>query len=244
MTDPHGLAAGDIQVVPVERLDLAFAPRPWKFAQQRRTDIDAHFARLRREKPELWNGRVLMLHQFAIEDAVFRGAYFDTDFACFIAWRDWDFPDPTVHNCFALGAIRASDGAFILGRMNAHTANAGRIYFPGGTPDPSDVVADTVDLTGSVWRELNEETGLTQADFAAEPGWHTVLAGPRIAQLKILQAAERADALRARILDHLARERQPELADVCIVREPADFNAQMPQFIKAFIEHTWAARSG
>jgi 8-oxo-dGTP pyrophosphatase MutT (NUDIX family) len=244
MKGASGLAASDIQVVPVERLDLAFAPLPWQFAQQRRADIDAYFARLRHEKPALWNGRVLLLRHFAIEGAVFRGAYFDTDFASFLAWRDWDFPDRTVHNCFAMGALRSGDGAFILGRMNAHTANAGLVYFPGGTPDLSDVVAGTVDLTGSALRELNEETGLTEEDFAAEPGWYTVLAGPRIAQLKVLQAAERADVLRARILDHLARERQPELADICIVREPSDFDAQMPQFIKAFIEHIWAAPSG
>jgi len=243
MKGPSGLAAGDIQVVPVERLDLAFAPLPWQFAQQRRSDIDAHFARLRREKPELWNGRVLMLHNFSIEGAVFRGAYLDTDFASFIAWRDWDFPDRTVHNCFAMGALRAGDGAFILGRMNAHTANAGSIYFPCGTPDLSDVVADTVDLRSSLWRELNEETGLTSAAFAAEPAWYTVLVGPRIAQIKVLQVAERADVLRERILDHLARERQPELADVCIVREPGDLDPQMPPFIKVFIEHIWAAPS-
>jgi 8-oxo-dGTP pyrophosphatase MutT (NUDIX family) len=236
-----GLAATEIQVVPVECLELAYAPLYWDFAQQRRGEIDAHFARLRQEKPELWNGRVLMLRHFAIEGAVFRGACFDTDFASFIAWRDWGFPDRSVHNCFAMGALRAGDGAFILGRMNAHTANAGLIYFPGGTPDLSDVVAGTVDLTGSALRELNEETGLTEADFAAEPGWYTVLAGPRIAQLKVLLAAEPADVLRARILDHLARERQPELADICIVREPADFNTQIPLFIKTFIEHIWAS---
>jgi 8-oxo-dGTP pyrophosphatase MutT (NUDIX family) len=241
MTALSGLAATEIQVVPVERLELAYAPLAWDFAQRRRAEIDAYFARLRQEKPELWNGRVLLLRDFAIEGAVFRGAYFDTDFASFIAWRDWGFPDRTVRNCFAMGALRSSDGAFMLGRMSAHTANAGLIYFPGGTPDLNDVVADTVDLTGSALRELNEETGLTEGDFAAEPGWYTVLAGPRIAQLKVLQAVERADALRDRILDHLARERQPELADICIVREPADFNAQIPPFIKTFIEHIWAS---
>ena len=56
-----------------------------------------------------------------------------------IAWRDWGFPDRAVRNCFSAGAIRASDGAFVLGVMGAQTANAGKIYFPAGTPDPSDV---------------------------------------------------------------------------------------------------------
>jgi hypothetical protein len=243
MTGRFGLAASDIQVVPVERLELAFAPTVWPFALQRRAGIDEHFAQLQRDKPQLWNGRVLLLHRFAVAGGVFRGAYLDTDFASFIAWRDWDFPDPAVHNCFGMGALRAADGAFVLGRMGEHTANAGLIYFACGTPDPSDVVGHTVDLAGSALRELAEETGLAEQDFTAEAGWYTVLAGPRIAQMKILQAAERADVLRARILDHLARERQPELADIYIVRDACDFDPRMPPFITAFLQHVWDAET-
>ncbi len=50
-----------------------------------------------------------------------------------------------------MGAVRASDGAFLLGVMGAHTANAGKIYFPAGTPDPDAMSSgETVDLAGSV----------------------------------------------------------------------------------------------
>src|SRR6185437_10809640 len=114
-------------------------PRSWPFAVERRAEIDAHFAMLRRDKPALFNGRVLVQHSHEIAGAALRGEYLETDFASFIAWRDWGFPDTTMRNCFGLGALRGSDGGFLLGVMGAHTANAGRIYFPGGTPDPSDV---------------------------------------------------------------------------------------------------------
>ncbi len=104
-------------VVPTDRLQLAYSPWPWPFASERRGEIDAHFAEQRREKPELWNGRVLLLRDFSIAGGVFRGSYSETDFASFLAWRDWNFPDPRVKNSFAMCALRGSDGGFLLGVM-------------------------------------------------------------------------------------------------------------------------------
>jgi 8-oxo-dGTP pyrophosphatase MutT (NUDIX family) len=138
-----------------------------------------------------------------------------------------------------MGALRGSDGAFLLGVMGAHTANAGRIYFPAGLPDLDDIDGERVDLTRNVMREVAEETGLTGEDFEAEPGWTTVLAGPRIAQVKLLQARATAADLSERIRAHLAREQEPELADVFIVRASADFDPMMPVFVTAFLTHLW-----
>ncbi len=230
----------DIAIVRVQRLELAFAPRPWPFAGERRAEIDRYFVELKRRHTGIWNGRALLLHDHAIEHDAFRGSCFETDFASFIAWRDWGFPDPAVRNCFAMGAIRASDGAFILGVMAPQTANAGKVYFPGGTPDPSDIVEARVDLAGNIRREVTEETGLEPGDYDTEDGWYCVLAGPRIALMRILRARETAGELRTRILAHLARERQPELADIRIVRGPADLDPMMPPFVTAFLAHVWS----
>jgi 8-oxo-dGTP pyrophosphatase MutT (NUDIX family) len=229
----------NISVVPIDRLDAGISSWQWPFASERRREIDAHFSGLKKQKPELWNGRVLMLREFAIAGRVFRGSFFETDFASLLAWRDWDFPDPAVKNCFAMGALRGSDGGFILGEMGAQTANAGKIYFPAGTPEPGDVRGEAVDLAGSVEREVAEETGLTPADFVAEPGWFTVLAGPRIAQMKVLNAPAPAAELRNRILGFLAGQAQPELSAIHIVREPADLSPAMPAFMAAFLTYIW-----
>jgi 8-oxo-dGTP pyrophosphatase MutT (NUDIX family) len=180
-----------------------------------------------------------MLHEFAVDDGALRGAYFETDFASFIAWRDWGWPDMSVRNCFGQAALRAADGAFLLGVMGPHTLNAGRIYFPSGTPDPKDVVGDAVDLDGSVLRELTEETGLTAADVSLDPGWHAVLAGPRHAMLKPVRSPLPAQKLRERILAHMAAEAHPELADVRIVRGVADLDAMMPEFIRDYLLEMW-----
>jgi hypothetical protein len=229
----------EITIVPVERLELAFASRPWSFASERRADIDAHFADLQRANPTLWNGRVLMLHEHDIRGPIFHGAYLETDFASLLAWRHWNFPDPAIKNCFAMGALQGSDGAFLLGVMSAHTSNPGWVYFPAGVPDLSDIDGTRVDLVHNLMREIGEETGLVQADFEAEPGWTTVLAGPRIAHMKRLRARETAPELRARILANLAHEPQPELVDIRIVRGPADFDPMMPPFVTAFLRHVW-----
>lgn len=219
----------------VERLELSFSPKPWAFAEERRAEIDAYFAALQRQKPKIWNGRVLLLHHQLVSDGVFKGDYLETDYASFAAWVAWGRPKANVRDCFGAAAVVASDGAVLLGVMAAHTYNAGRIYFPSGTPDPGDIVDGKVDLDLSVRRELKEETGLDVAELSAEPRWTTVVDGALIVQIKLMRSAERAAALRARMLAHLVREAQPELADICIVRGPEDFDKAMPRFVTAFL---------
>jgi 8-oxo-dGTP pyrophosphatase MutT (NUDIX family) len=226
-------------VVPVARLELALEPRPWPFAEERRPEIDAHFAELKRENPTYWNGRVLMLHSHMLEGDVFRGAYLETDFASHIAWRDWGYPDRQMRNNFSLAALRSADGAFLVGVMSAHTANAGRVYFPCGTPDPHDVTGTTVDLGASLRRELKEETGLDAGEFEPQPGWYTVFDGPRIAQIKVLQARARAAELRDRAVAFLEQQPAPELAAIRMVRGPDDLDPAMPGFVTAFLRHVW-----
>jgi 8-oxo-dGTP pyrophosphatase MutT (NUDIX family) len=233
----------DIAVVPLDQLEMRFAPRPWPFASDRRAEIDACFARLQREKPGLWNGRVLLMHHHAISAGKLHGDFLETDFASMLAWRAFDFPDKTIKACFAVSALHTADGAFLLGLMGPHTANGGQLYFPTGTPDPDDVRGDKVDFDGSLLRELAEETGLGPADVSVTPGWHALLAGPRMPLVKMLHASQPAESLRARILAYLAREEEPELADVVIVRSPDDFDPRMPPFVMAFLNAFWSQRA-
>jgi len=226
-------------IIPVERAELRFAPWPWPFADRQRAEIDAHFANLMRGHPALWNGQVLLLNDFAVSGNAIHGACFETDFASFIAWRDWGWPDRATYNCFSAGALIGSDGGFLLGVMGDHTSNAGSIYFPSGTPDPRDLTGGLLDLDGSIWRELAEETGLTADDVAADSGFHVVLDGQRVAVLKMLRAHLPAAALRARILAHLAAEAEPELADIRVIRGPDDLDPMMPAFIIGFLTHAW-----
>lgn len=225
----------------VKSLDLTVSRAPWAFAEERRAEIEAHFATVREAKPAVWNGRVLLCRNPRTEDGVYRAEYFETDFASFLAWRDWGFPDTSVFNGFGAGALRSADGAFVLGRMSAHTANAGRIYFPAGTPDPDDVVGDRVDLAASVAREVAEEVGLAPSDYRESDGWSIVETGQVVACFRLLTSPLRANELQGRIETFLRSERTPELSGVKIVRGTADFEPAMPDFVTSYLRHALVA---
>lgn len=224
-----------VTIVSVDRLDLTVEPKTWDFADAHRAEIDAFFAQQRTQKPTLWNGRVLLMHRYAVVDDVMRGAFLETDYASLAAWQHWGRPAVEIYDCFGTAAMMAADGAFLVGVMAPHTFNAGYIYFPCGTPDPRDVADGKLDFDFSVRRELQEETGLDAADFAAELGWTIAIDGTQIAAIKVLRSNLAAEALRGRILDNMSREKQPELADIRIIRGTADFDPMMHRFVQAFL---------
>jgi len=231
----------EIKIFPVTALDLRFEEGPWGFERERRAEIDAHFAQVQAEKPEVWNGKILLMRRWNLDGTTLRGAYMAVDFASLLAWRDFGFPDRATFNCFGMAALRAADGAYILGEMALTTANAGRIYFPAGTPDPEDVADGKVDLAGNVMRELLEETGLTASDVEITPTWTCVRVGQRLAMMREMRARENADVLRARIIDHFPNDPHQELSDIHIVRGPDDVDpTRMPPWITEYFRHVWS----
>ncbi|NMN59945.1 8-oxo-dGTP pyrophosphatase MutT (NUDIX family) [Xanthobacter sp. SG618] len=231
----------DRRIVPVHRLGLAFEPGGWSEMAPRRGEIEAHFARRAADNPHLWNGPILLLARHDFTDGVLSGAFRQTDFAAFTFWRDEGWKDEGMVNAFALAAIEGSDGGFVLGVMGPHTASAGRIYFPGGTPDPSDITPDNrVDLHASMLRELTEETGLLPADILRDDGFTGLFDGPRVALMGRLVFDAPAEDLAARIRTFLAAEAEPELADVAVVKSEADLAPAMAPFAVDYMRWRWA----
>jgi 8-oxo-dGTP pyrophosphatase MutT (NUDIX family) len=231
--------SGAIEIVALDRVEIALEPWRWEFASARREDIGRHFAERRRAQPELWNGRVLLIHRYAIADGVLRGACFETDYANYLAWRDWGFPDTSVFNVFAAAALRSADGAYLLGEMAPSTAAPGQLTFPCGTPDAKDLRAGALDLAFSLGRELFEETGLDIAALTAEPGWVLVRDRGFLALMKRLAAREDAVTLRSGMVRHLQSDAHAEFSDIHIVRMRADLDPRMPRFLVAFLEQAW-----
>jgi 8-oxo-dGTP pyrophosphatase MutT (NUDIX family) len=236
------------RILEIAELDLTLAADVWPFAAAEAERIEAHWRARQAALPRLFNGRVLLLGRHALERRrdgaqILRGSYFETDYAAFLAWRDFGFPDASVCNAFSMAALVGADGAFLLGEMAAHTANAGAIYFPAGTPDPSDVVGGRVELGASASRELQEETGVTPGEVVVSPTWTVVYAPPRIACMKVMRLAEPAEAVKRRIEAFLGREAHPELAAMHIVRSRGDIDARRsPRFVVDFLEFAFAQK--
>ena len=223
---------GCTEIIHLDRIEISTEPFSWEFAAVRRAEINEHFASLKRKRSAIWNGRVLLLKRLSIREATLFGSCFETDYASFIAWHNWNCPDPTVYNFFAVAALQAADGAYLIAEMAAYTAGAGRLYFPGGTPDPSAIDdRGAFDPIDHLSRELREETGISLDELDAEPGWILARDHCSVALIRRLISRQNADDLRCRVIRHIRAERQPELSDIHIIRGPAQLDARMPRFV-------------
>jgi hypothetical protein len=229
-------------IVGVRAIEIGIEPYDWRFATEQADRIDAHWDRLRIDKPRLFDGRVLIAHRLDIAHGVLRGACFEASYKAFIAWRDFGFPDALVRNLFAMPALRAANGAFMLGEMSATTANAGRLYFPAGTPEPSDADATgRVDYEANILRELEEETGLAPDEVTLDPGWTIVSLGALVACMKVVRSDRTAAELQARLVAFNETQAHPELTRLVPVFGAADYDAtRMPPFMLRYLSDVLA----
>jgi len=238
--------SGAPHVLEVAELDFVLEPSRWRFAETHSVAIASHWAKLKKEKPAVFNGRILLLGRRELRaraDGLVKiaGAYFEADYADFIAWRDFGWPGELVENCFSMAALRSAEGAFLLGEMAPHTMNAGKIYFPAGTPDLSDVFDGRVDLEASARRELMEETGVAAGAAEVRRRWTAVFSDRRIACMKEMTLPMLAEDVKARIDAFLSRDPHSELSRMHIVRRMSDVDrARTPDFVVAYLEAAFA----
>ena len=226
-----------IRIEPVSSLDLRCLEGGWDFAHQNREAIDRHWLGIVAEKPSLWNGQVLLCTGATAADGRFTATFAETDYASFVAWRDWGRPDASVCNCFGVAAAFSSDGALVLGVMGGWTLNAGKAYPPSGTLEPKDVRADgSVDLFGNMRTELLEETGL---DLHHSNAGETIaiFEGPRLAIARRHDFELRFAEMEQRFAEHAAREEHPELAAIEPVWSASQTDLRMPPYAAEIIRY-------
>lgn len=216
-------------------IEARLVPYDWPWARDNAAAIAANWERRRAARPALFDGIVLLACACVVTNGHCRIDLFETPYSRFIAYRDLGLFDGPVANAFAAIVPWSADGAVLIGEMAAHTANAGQLYFPCGTPDRDDVRGGHVDLADSASRELTEETGFALPPDAASD-WILLEGEGQLAFLRPVRFAETADALLAKAEAHRRSEAVPELAGLHALRGPADGDRQrMPGFVRAYL---------
>jgi hypothetical protein len=233
----------DYTIHVADELDCRVVSHDWDFARERAADIAEHWTRMRQQKPALFDGRVFLTCRWSMErginKTVLKADHFETGFGAFQAWQHFGCPG-NVCNSFAAAALRGSDGGYLLGEMGAHTANAGQLYFPCGTPDKSDERNGKLDLYGSVFRELAEETGLMQPDVQPGQRWTIINTGGTLACLLDVHSGYTVRELAQMAGAFLSREHKAELAGLYCVSSPSDIRPEcMPAYIQAFFRENF-----
>ena len=217
---------------------LLSGPHPAEASE--REAIAEAWARGLAEKPKMFDGRVLLGETAEVRDGVLEVAFRETGFSFMIWRRELPAAERPLINVFGAAAVVSSDGAVLLGRMGDHTANAGRVYFPAGTPDLDDLVGETVDVEGSIARELDEETGLTEADACPSERRFAVFHGPLVAYVRVYLSGLDAEALAAKARAYIAADPEAELSDVVFKPRGDPLGPEIPPYVRAAIETIFA----
>lgn len=232
----------DIRIENIDRLDCRLTQHRWDFQIDGEGGIEEFWREETRRNPSLYDGIVLLARRVETrfdaerKEKILEVDFFEARFSRYLAWRRRGFCDATVYNCFAMPALRTSDGAFLLGEMAPGHSAAGQLYFPAGTPDRSDLDGDSVDLLGSLVRELAEETGIRVDKPLLPPAWRVVFAGRQVACMKIIDWPAPARAVTAEVARHLASESDPELSRAHLISRRAQLeDPRIPAFVKAFL---------
>ncbi len=223
----------------ISHTDLMLVPGSWPFAEQHAQEIENHWARSLKDNPDLWNGKMLAARAPKIQDGCLSAEFVEIEYAAYLAWRDWEYPDKSRFNIFGTAVIRSREGHLIFGVMGDTTSWPGRTYPPAGSLELSDVGPDgRLDVFVSGVRELKEETGINVQSMTPDQtlvAW----AGQQIAVMQVFSLDYSGHELVKEINDFIAAETQSELAKIqlitCIedldIRNTEPYAMQIAQYL-------------
>ncbi|HPG89149.1 MAG TPA: NUDIX hydrolase [Hyphomicrobium sp.] len=226
----------------ITRCTLRASSAYWTYARKAAEAIDVEWREAQRANPKFFNGVVYLVDGLSLTKDALDATLLKSDFKSYLHWRRHGFPWAGVRDGFGSALIRASDGAFLLGRQRAGNVNSGLAYLPGGFIDQRDVSHDGgIDIAASIARELKEETGLTAEDVESLPGFLVTETGAQLSIAKTFQSPLEAEALKARIERHLVADTHSELDRVVIVREACELaDLPMPNYARVLLDRLLA----
>jgi hypothetical protein len=234
--------ANKAKIMSVTEAEISLSDHCWSFAQAHATQIEAHWQRRTAEQPNLFNGDILLMHNWSWVDGRFHGQCLITEFKSFLYWREHKRPDGAVTDFFPAAALHSQEGWLLVGRMGRHHSSAGQIYLPCGALHTADVYDGKVDLDGNILREIREETGLALRRAELGPPILILDGAGRLVYVRPVKLQRPAVQIVKKIQSYLTRATDPELSEIIVVKGAADVcKTAMPSFTVAYIEQAFAA---
>jgi len=225
----------------VTEAEISLSDHCWSFVQVHATQIEAYWHRRTAEQPKLFNGDILLLHNWSCVNGRFHGQCLITEFKSFLYWRDHKRPDGAVTDFFPAAALHSQEDWLLVGRMGHDHSSPGRIYLPCGALHTDDVYDGKVDLDGNILREIREETGLALDRTELGPPILILDGAGRLVYVRPVKLQRPAVQIVKEIQSYLGHATEPELSEIIVVKGVADISETMPSFTVAYIEQAFAA---
>ncbi len=198
-----------------------------------RDGIDAYWKERIANNPELFNGEFYLTVDCSVNGERLEAVYRRTDFATFLFWLVHPTDIEGVFHIFSLAAMVSSDNKILMGKMAAHTANAGRVYIPSGSISDDDLSDGKMDFDGCMRREAFEETGIKLNASQAQDYFTLIEKKGVLALIKEFSVALTSDELLKQVRANLPLLEELELEDV-YAYGPGEIDETMPEFLKNY----------
>jgi 8-oxo-dGTP pyrophosphatase MutT (NUDIX family) len=198
-------------------IDLVHAQHP--VCEAYHTEIEENWLAEHTANPALYNGDMLLHRNIRLNtNGHLRAVAHVVSFATFLWWRKQ--PDrPIGQHLFSIAVPVTTDGAVLAIEMAAHTANPGRVYCAGGSLDRNDIRGDKVDIVGNMHREVSEETGIDLGQSAGFGSLRAIMLNRAVTVFRPYYLNFDADEATARVLAHMERDDEKEIAGPVIIRD-------------------------
>ncbi|MCG5486369.1 MAG: NUDIX hydrolase [Sinorhizobium meliloti] len=228
----------DGTIFPVSEIDIEVSPEPHPFHLAEADRARESWQREIAANPHLFDGRMVLQRSVRITDGRISARAHIVPYSTFLWWRKTRAAGAS--HIFGMPMLVSSDGALIAIRMGAHTANPGRVYSPGGSLEPEDIIDGRCDVARNIAREVMEETGISLSEAIAEPGWHAIRMDGTLTVFRVFRLAATAEEILARVAAHVAADPHPEIDEAVAIRGPEPTAHNYPPFIPPILEWLFA----
>lgn len=204
------------RLLPAALVRLRLAGEPHPYERLHAAAIEANWQAELSHNPHLFDGRTVLFSHVALRDGCLAGDCHEVRYASLLHWRRARRTEVAAH-LFAMALPVTADGFVLTVRMAPWTANAGQVYFAGGSLEPADFSGGVADVDANMQREVLEETGLALAGAPRQPDYRVLRTGSGVVVIRRYRLEQTAREIEARIRAFVAAEERPEIVEPVLI---------------------------